>query len=532
MIKLTSVSFTYPGADRHTLRQIDLAVEAGSLALLIGPTGSGKTTLLATLNGLVPRFSGGLLTGSVIVDGYDTSEHDIRSMATKVGMVRQSPERGFVTETVEEELAYSMEQVGIEPSVMRRRVEETLDLMGLADLRSRPLHTLSGGEAQRVAIGSVLTAHPPVMVLDEPTSALDPGAAEEVLAAVTRLVHDLGVTVLMAEHRLERVVQYADQISELDTDGRVRSGEPAAVLQTAEVAPPIVELGRLVGWSPVPVSVRDGRRRAAGLKSRLDEPEPVSPPVTATRLEVSGLSVRYGRTVAVDRVDLEVHAGEVVALMGRNGSGKSSLLWAIQGSGVRTGGQVAIDGTDPADLSPPERRRLVGLVPDHPADLFFMESVADECRRADAALGVADGTCLSSLRRLIGPIEPTTHPSDLSEGQQLALALAIQLAGEPALVLLDEPTRGFDYASKRRLADAIGRLAAAGTAVVISTHDVEFVAVASSRVLIMAEGEIVADGATPEVVVSSPIYAPQVAKVLGPGPWLTVGDVSRTLRPA
>ena len=213
---------------------------------MVGATGVGKTTLLGLLNGLVPHFTGGHLTGAVVVDGRDTREHKPRDMADVVGYVGQDPVAGFVTDTVEEELAYSMEQLGLPPDVMRKRVEETLDLLGIADLRDRPLRMLSGGQQQRVAIGAVLTAHPRVLVLDEPTSALDPTAAEDVFAAMTRLVHDLGVTVVVAEHRLERVVHHCDRAIWLRGDGTAMSGAPEAVLPELPLAPPVLQLAARV----------------------------------------------------------------------------------------------------------------------------------------------------------------------------------------------------------------------------------------------------------------------------------------------
>ena len=211
----------------------------------------------------MPRFTGGVLTGDVLLDGRSIVDQPPRERAHLVGYVGQDPLAGFVADTVEEELAYGMEQLGTAPETMRRRVEETLDLLGIADLRSRDLRTLSGGQQQRVAIGAVLTTHPRVLVLDEPTSALDPTAAEEVLATITRLVHDLGLTVLLAEHRLERVVPFADRICLVTGDGGIRVDEPREILVDSPVAPPLVELGRLAGWDPLPLTVRDARRQAA-----------------------------------------------------------------------------------------------------------------------------------------------------------------------------------------------------------------------------------------------------------------------------
>jgi energy-coupling factor transport system ATP-binding protein len=411
-----------------------------------------------------------------------------------------------------------MEQLAVPADTMRRRVEETLDLLGIADLRSRPLRTLSGGQQQRVAIGAVLTAHPRILVLDEPTSALDPTAAEEVLATLTRLVHDLGVSVLLAEHRLERVVPFVDRMCLLTGDGRVTVGEPGELLVTSPVVPPIVELGRAAGWTPLPLSVRDARRRAREL--RLEPLTPVEPAPTTPAAVVRRLEVVHGRTVAVRGLDLEIGSGRVTALMGRNGAGKSSLLWAMQGSGRRTAGRVDVAGQDPADLGPAERRALVGLVPQNAADLLYLETVDEECAAADGGTG----DCRALLDRLVPGVPGDQHPRDLSEGQRLALALALVLVARPRLLLLDEPTRGLDYAAKKVLAGVLRGLAEEGHAVLVATHDVEFVAQAADDVVVVAEGEVVSSGPVRRVVAESPAFAPQVTKVLGP-PWLRVDEV-------
>jgi energy-coupling factor transport system ATP-binding protein len=542
VIVFDQVSVTFadaPEGQAPVLRDVDLTVPEGELCLVIGRTGSGKSTLLRAINGLVPHFSGGTLSGRVVVDGRDTREHRPRDFADVVGFVGQDPISGFVTDTVEDELAYGMESLGLPADVMRRRVEETLDLLGLADLRSRPLTDLSAGQQQRAAIGSVLTTHPRILVLDEPTSALDPLAAEEVLATMQRLVHDLGLTVVLAEHRLERVVQYADRVVLVPGNGRqVLSGEPALILRDSPIAPPVVELGRVVGWKPLPLSVRDARRRAIPLRAQLAARQPpthttgavtgdtdVAPPIAVTEHLVAG----YHHIPVLNGISTTLRGGEVVALMGRNGAGKSTLLRTMVGMKKPMSGGVLVDGHVPAALKAVELLRHVGLVPQVPADLLYAHTVALECAQGDRDAGVEAGTTMTIFERLSPDVAIAQHPRDLSEGQRLTLALAIVLAARPPLVLLDEPTRGLDYTAKHRLVEILRDLASEGRCVVLATHDVELVAEVASRVLVIADGELVADGPTADVVVSSPAFAPQVAKILSPQRWLTPTDVATAL---
>ncbi|MFG2426841.1 ABC transporter ATP-binding protein [Streptomyces sp. NPDC048590] len=565
MIRFEQVSVRYDGASRPTLSGVDLTVPEGELVLVVGPSGVGKSTLLGTVSGLVPHFTGGVLTGRVTVGGRDTRTHKPRELADLVGTVGQDPLAHFVTDTVEDELAYGMESLGLAPDVMRRRVEETLDLLGLADLRDRPITTLSGGQRQRVAIGSVLTPHPRVLVLDEPTSALDPAAAEDVLAVLQRLVHDLGTTVLMAEHRLERVVQYADQVLLLPGAGEAPvMGPPAEVMALSPVRPPVVALGSLVGWDPLPLSVRDARRRAVDLRERLTgveppprgipaggevvplpvhaaprpgllgrllgrKPVPEAPVEAGVPVRTEGLGVRHGRVEALRGVSFAVEPGETVALMGRNGAGKSTLLNTLVGMTVPATGSVSVGGLEPSRTAPRDMVRRVGLVPQEPRDLLYADTVAAECAAADADAGAPAGSCRALVSQLLPGVADEAHPRDLSEGQRLALALALVLTARPPLLLLDEPTRGLDYAAKGRLVGVLRRLAQDGHAIVLATHDVELAAELADRVVILADGEVVADGPTRQVVVSSPAFAPQTSKVLAPLDWLTVSQVATAL---
>ncbi|WP_419994570.1 ABC transporter ATP-binding protein [Streptomyces boninensis] len=565
MIRFDQVSVTYDGATTPAIADVTLDVPEGELVLLVGPSGVGKSTLLGCVSGLVPHFTGGTLTGTVTIADRDTRTHRPRDLADLVGTVGQDPAAHFVTDTVEDELAYGMESLGLPPNTMRRRVEETLDLLGLADLRDRPIASLSGGQQQRVAIGSVLTPHPQVLVLDEPTSALDPAAAEEVLAVLQRLVHDLGTTVLMAEHRLERVVQYADQVVLLPGPGEAPiTGAPADVMAVSPVAPPVVTLGKLAGWSPLPLSVRDARRKAQPLRDRLaaagaregtgwsDAAEktqtsaaadhsvfsvvsrnPVPGPQEGPAAQTNHLAVTRGRTEALRDVTLTIQPGETIALMGRNGAGKSTLLRTLVGMHTPAAGSVRLSGSDtPHKTKPAQLLRRAGLVPQDPRDLLYADTVAAECTAADHDAKATPGTCRTLVADLLPNVPDDIHPRDLSEGQRLALALAVILTASPPLLLLDEPTRGLDYAAKSRLTTILRTLAAEGHAIVLATHDVELAAELAHRVVILAEGEVVADGPTTEVVVSSPAFAPQVSKILNPLPWLTVPQVARALEAA
>ncbi len=542
-VEFDHVTITYEDGTTPVLSGVDLTIPPGELVLVVGTTGSGKSTLLRAVNGLVPHFSGGTLAGHVRVCGRDTRDHPPRELSDVVGLVSQDPRAAFVTELVEDELAYGMECLGIDPATMRRRVEETLDLLGLTQLRARPLARLSAGQRQRVAIGAALTSHPQVLVLDEPTSALDPGAAEEVLAALQRLVHDLGMTVLLAEHRLERVVQYADTIVVVER-GRVSSGAPSTMMLNSPVAPPIVELGRLAGWNPLPLSIRDARRAARRLLVQLGA-DPAAPgrsggnpppsthapnnsPTSGQAVRARGLVAGYGRSNVLRGIDLAIAPGQTVALMGRNGAGKSSLLNALVGGLPARSGSVQIAGcSEPARLRGRDLIRRIGFVPSEPGDVLYAESVGAECADADATAGSAPGTAATILAELAPGVAADQHPRDLSEGQRLALALSVMLTANPSVLLLDEPTRGLDYSAKRRLVDFLQRQP--NLTVLMATHDVELAAEAADRVVVLADGQVVSDGPTAPVVTESPLFAPQVSKVLQPGPWLTVQDVALAL---
>lgn len=515
-VELLRVTFTYPGAAAPALRNVSFSIPAGCFALVVGETGCGKSTLLRTMNGLVPHFSGGTFEGYVQVSGRSTLEHAPRDLADVVAFVPQEPARSFVLDRVEDELAYAMENLGLDPQTMRTRIEETLDLLDIEELRDRSVGSISGGEKQRVAIAAALTPGARILLLDEPTSHLDPQGAEDVLAALHRLVHELGITVVAAEHRLERVANFADMVITCDR-GQVAAAPTIDALRSSPLAPPVTRLGRLLGWPEPPLTVRDARRSAAEVhlpppsrSHAVDLRDPV--------MRSDGLSAGYGGKAVLHGVDVSVAAGEVVGLMGRNGAGKTTFLRCLAGVHELDSGTVLVDG------HAPRPGYDVGLCPQSPEDLLFADSVEEEIATSVDATrsGISVDRMLEEMRLLD---LRDRHPRDLSAGERLLTAIGSITATGAPVVLLDEPTRGLDPNAKDKLCGVIRRLTAKGTAVVFATHDVEFVAGLATRVVMLANGELIADGAPEEVLSDSAIFSPQMTRVFGRG-WLTPEQVA------
>ncbi|MDQ1301539.1 MAG: energy-coupling factor transport system ATP-binding protein [Chloroflexota bacterium] len=541
MIELSHVTYTYPDQAGPALADFSVAIRPGEFVLVVGPSGAGKSTFLRCLNGLVPHFYGGRWAGRVNVLGRDPVALAPRGMADLVGFVFQDPEAQFVVDTVEDELAFAMENFALAPATMRKRVEEALDQMTIAHLRDRRVGTLSGGEKQRVAIAAVLALQPEILALDEPTSQLDPQAAEEVLIALRHLNEDLGLTIILSEHRLERVVQYADRVLYLPGLGQPPLlADPRTVMAALPLVPPLIELGRRLGWQPLPLTIKEGRAQARLLGEQIGKSanqrinEWVNQRINESAPVVSARGVHYAYDghAALRGVSLEATPGEFVALMGRNGSGKSTLLKQLVGLQKPDQGQVFIIGLDTRRAALEEIIRTVGYVPQHPGALLFQESVTDELaftRRshrlpADAA---ADRQLLERLG--LGAVAGR-NPRDLSGGEQQRAALAAILVAGPQLILLDEPTRGLDYEQKHRLAALLTELKREGRTIIMATHDVELAAACADRVVLMAEGQIVVDGPARQVMSDSQVFSSQINKLFRDPRFLVVEDVLQVLQ--
>lgn len=530
MIKFKNVSLIYPNSEQTIIENLSFSLSESEFVLVIGETGIGKSSILRLMNGLVPHHTGGILSGEIEVAGRSTRLLKPGELSDVVGIVGQNPINGFVCEVVEDEIAFTLETLGIPPEAMRKRVEEVLDLLALTELRNREISSLSGGEQQRVAIAAALVAQPRVLLLDEPTSALDPIAAEEVLSILHRLVSDLGLTVVIAEHRLERVIQFVDRILLIKGSGEVDLGPTKSIMSSSKIAPPLVELSRVVNLPEVALTVREFRKAAPDLKLNIQS----STPKTGVELaKIEALSASYRDSdsqFALQKVSLKIHSGEILAIMGRNGAGKSTLLKSLVGLTPILSGKVTVLGRDPRELTGPELIAAVGFVPQEAGDLLIESSIQRECARADKDNACAFGTTIGIYEKLSGDTRFEVHPRDLSEGQKLCLALSLILSADPKIVVLDEPTRGLDYQAKRKLIEILRSISSQERAVVLATHDVELVAELGDRVVFLADGELISDGEVHSALTSSPAFAPQVAKALPDKGALNVQEVKQALR--
>ena len=494
MISLRDVSFGYAGMERPALSRVNIEFEQGEFSLVCGATGSGKSTLLRILNGLAPHFTGGLLSGQLLLQGQDVTGSKPHDLAMEIGFVNQQPESSFVSDTVQQELVYGMEQLGFEREAMRTSLNRVAKLLGIEHLLDRPLSWLSGGQQQRVAIASALAAGQRILLLDEPTSALDPEAAAEIIQILKSLSDDQGITVILVEHRIERVIELVDSVVIVANDGLVTKGGYEQ-FENYHLVPPVIGLSTKLSWDQVTVSVSEAR--AQWLKApRNWRPEINDSFSQEVSLEVKGLSVSYQDLTAVSDINFRVHTGEIVALMGKNGSGKSSTLWAIQGGLKQSTGDVITKFGDPRTLSAEERLCILTLVPQKAADLLFLNSLADELAESDKFAQANEAATSKIFETLAGRLDPKIHPRDLSAGQQLALVLSLQLIKGAGIILLDEPTRGLDYAAKNSLAATLRGLRTEGKSVLVASHDVEFVALIADRVLEMNQGVMVSDKPT------------------------------------
>jgi energy-coupling factor transport system ATP-binding protein len=537
LVEIENLSYRYPGSDQAALSQVSLRLYPGEFVLLVGASGCGKSTLCRAINGLVPHFYGGNISGNVKVVGLDTVSTDVRTLARTVGMVFQNPENQIVTESAVSEVAFGLENLGVARPQMRKRVEEVLAGLRLSELREKSVSELSGGQKQKLVLASALAMQPQILVLDEPTSQLDPISAEEFLSTLKSLNDELGLMVLLAEHRVERCFHFADRVVVLEDGRTVFVGEPSALPgwsrgRTWVPLPPVTRLFMGEENGNVPLTVKEGRIKVAeiaGAGGVASVPDIRDTPreTRSSSLKGKGHSespecavetrnlwhVYDDGTQALRGVDLVIEPGECVAVIGENGSGKTTLVKHFNGLLRPSKGQVLVRGRDAKDQEVADLARTCGMLGQNPNLQLIADTVAEELEISLKAMDVPRASRVRTIEETLDAFDLTRYreldPQELSCGQRELLALASVLVYRPGILVMDEPTRGIDMSTKDRLSAYLRSYNRDGNTVILVTHDLEFAAECCTRVVLMGNGQVLADGDKHDILTDSLFFTTQ-----------------------
>ncbi|MEM2123206.1 MAG: energy-coupling factor transporter ATPase [Candidatus Bathyarchaeia archaeon] len=529
MIEFEDLSFRYRGDERQALKSINLRVEDGEFVVVAGASRSGKTTLCRCVNGLIPHFYGGVMEGRVRVQGLDTRFTSPSKLALKAGMVFQDPENQMVTTGVSGEVAFGLENIALPRDVMERRIVEALDAVEAQPLRHRRIRDLSGGEKQKVALASVLAFQPEIVILDEPTSELDPVTAEQILHVLERLNSELGLTVILVEQRLERVLSYADRLILLGGGEVLGDGHPRKVLGEAELqrlgvrVPPVSALTKLMGL-PIALTVKEARIlmdrmgvKPSGNPALGDHPGGSAEPHRCVALLEDVYYSYPGGVSALKGVSVAVYEGELLAVMGRTGCGKTTLLKHLNGLLKPVKGRVIVDGSDTRKMDQRTLARLSGYLFQNPNLHLLADTVEEEIALTLRSRGFKGESLRKGLEEILERFGIThlrdRYPRYLSGGERQWIAFASVAAGDPKLLLLDEPTRGMDELLKSKLIRYIREFKGRGGAAVMATHDVELVAGTADRIVLLSDGELVASGDRRRVLAKAMFFSPQINRL-------------------
>ena len=511
--RLDKVSYLYPESPDLVLKNISLEIRQGEFLGIIGPTGAGKTTLCLALNGIVPRFYGGRFFGYATVAGLDTLDASVSTLARYVGAVFEDPETQLLATSVENEIAFTLENLRLSREEIRLRITEVLAAVRLQGMEKKAPGELSGGQKQRLAIAAALAVRPALLVLDEPTSQLDPVGSQEVFATLKELNRDLGITIVMVSHASEEMAERADRLV-LMREGAIEAiGTPGEIylqverLESLALRPPQVaktfDLFRQKGMEieNLPVTLEQGFARLPFLEPDFQPPAVKSwpePERSLPLLSAENLSHTYpDGTSALQDVSLEIYEGEYLLIVGQNGAGKSTLVKHFLHLLAPTRGRVCFDGRSIENLSVSDLARLIGYVAQNPDNQIFNTTVEKEVSFALTNLGypaaVVQQRTAENLKAM-GLLEArSAHPLSLPKGDRARVVIAAILAMEPRLVIFDEPTTGQDYQGARAILEVTRQLHRMGKTVIVITHHLYLMPEYAERVMIMGKGTVLLD---------------------------------------
>ena len=535
MIKIENFNFFYTDSTKPALENINLTINDGEFVIVTGPSGGGKSSLCRCINGLIPHFYGGKLSGKVEVNGLDTRQHKTGELATHVGMVFQDPENQLIATDVEREIAFGLENMAFPQNSISRKIEDALDAVGIPHLRQKSISELSGGEKQRVAIASVLVLRPKILVLDEPTSELDPKGAEEVLNVIKRLNDELGITIILIEHRMDRVIHHADRLIIIN-DGHIIADEnPRIVLNNGHLEqagigiPPIIQLTRELkergnNISEIPLTVKEShiilkdvfheKIQYVKLKNHNQTKHTENPAV-----EIKKLSYTYpGGADALHSINLAIYPQEFVAIMGKNASGKTTLAKHLNGLLKPTHGDVIINGVNTHKKTIAQLAQSVGFLFQNPNQHLFADTVEEELSLTLNNMGIPQNEWdlkITGTLNMLGILHLRHYyPRSLSGGEKQRAALASMLVTQPDILVLDEPTRGMEQRRKDELMSFLKEYRSKGNTIIVISHDVETIARYTDRVILMSNGRIIADGNKHDILSRSLFFSPQINRLV------------------
>jgi energy-coupling factor transporter ATP-binding protein EcfA2 len=546
IVSLKDVTFAYKGSKRQALKGISLDVKEGECVAILGPTGAGKSTLACVINGTVPRFIEGTLTGDVVVDGQIPNDVGTAQMASRVGLVFGDPDTQLFGMTVEEDVAFGPANLGFDYETIMERITRAIEGMRLQGLEQRAPHRLSGGQKQATAIAGVYAMLPKIMVLDEPTSMLDPEGKARVFSIIRDLNKSLGMTVILIEQEVDDILELADRVFVMKSGEFVLGGTPDEVFASVDVlkevgirVPSIVEFGNLIGAQKTPFSVeeavliaKDGAWKEAADRDASPTVEVAAPGVEATApaveetapameaaalaaeatvpaVEAVDLEFRYPMGVkALDGANLKVYPGEFVAIVGQNGAGKTTLTRHFNGLLRPSAGDIRLFGKSVLNEPTASLCATVGYVFQNPDEQLFCDTVEDELRFGPMNIGMDKDRMEEAIRDILLDIGLDRYrqvwPRYLTKGERQRLALASVVAMEPEILIVDEPTTGLDWLESLQILDYLERLRRdKGKTILIITHDMNIVSLYAKRVVVMANGRVVGEG-TPREVFSQP----------------------------
>lgn len=545
MIEFKDFSFYYPNCKIPSLDKINVMIDEGEFLVITGPSGGGKSTFLRSINGLIPNFYGGKISGEVLVKGKNVSKTPTNQMSEIVGMVFQDPENQLVSNQVEREIAFGMENLCFSKEIMKKRIEESLDAVNISRLRDKTIQELSGGQKQKVAIASALATHPEVLLLDEPTSELDPGSAESVLNVIEKINDELGLTIILVEHRLERVIHHVDRMLMIDSgkilyDGSPRKLKSNNVKDWKVGMPPVTRLAlnfeKEMVNNGMPLTVKEAR---LSLKEVLTNPKNKvtwEKKESSKRVTLSMDKVFFsydGEKDVLKDISFNVFEGDMIALMGKNASGKTTLVKLMNGLIKPRKGKILLFGKKISDYPLEELIQKVGIVFQDPNLHLFNDTVQKEVEFVLRNLKVDEKLIKKKTEEILKYFKiyqyKNSYPHDLSGGERQRVALASVLVSDPEILILDEPTRGMDYYLKREL---ISYLREKAKTVIMITHDIETAAEFSDRVILLSEGNIISDGNKRDVLSKALLFSPQINRLIQPYVRFGIPDDTLTVEEA